>query len=42
MGGKIFEQGKLIPNFENFYRSREELFNFFRGYAKMMLKSIQI
>ena len=42
MGGKIFEQEKLIPNFENFYRSREEIFNFFKGYAKMMLKSIQI
>ena len=38
---KTFEQEEMITNLENFYKSREEVFNFFRDYAKMMLDSIQ-
>ena len=36
-----FEQEEMIANLENFYKSREEVFNLFRDYAKMMLDSIQ-
>ena len=39
MDRKIFEQEKVITNLENFYKSREEVFVFFRDYAKMMLDS---
>ena len=30
MGRKTFEQEKVITNLENFYKSRENVFNFFR------------
>ena len=36
MGRKSFEQEKVITNLENFYKSREEVFNFFRDCVKMM------
>ena len=39
MGRKTFEQEKVISNLENVYKCREQLFNFFRDYAKMMLDS---
>ena len=39
MDRKTFEQEKVITNLENFYKSREEVFVFFRYYAKMMLDS---
>ena len=39
IGRKTFEQKKVITNLENFYKSREEVFNFFRDYTKMMLDS---
>ena len=39
MDRKTFEQKKVITNLENFYKSREEVFIFFRDYAKMMLDS---
>ena len=39
MGRKTFEQEKVVTNLENFYKSRENVFNFFRDYAKMMLDS---
>ena len=39
MDRKTFEQEKVITNLENFYKSREEVFVFFRDYAKMMLDS---
>ena len=29
----------MITDLEKFYKSREEFFNFFRDYAKMMLDS---
>ena len=29
----------MIANLENFYKSREEVFNYFRDYAKIMLDS---
>ena len=35
IGGKNSEQEKVVPNLENFYKSREEGFNFFRDYTKM-------
>ena len=39
MGRKTPQQKEVITNLENFYKSREELFNFFRDYTKMMLDS---
>ena len=39
IGRKTYEQEKVITNLENFYQSREEVFNFFRDYAKIMLDS---
>ena len=33
------EQKEVITNLENFYKSREEVFNFFRDYTKMMFDS---
>ena len=39
MGRKTFEQENVITNLENFYKSREEVFNFFSDYAKMVLDS---
>ena len=39
MGRKTSEQKKVITNLENFYKSRERVFNFFKGYTKMMLDS---
>ena len=39
LGRKTFEQEKVITDLENVYKSREEVFNFFRDYAKMMLDS---
>ena len=35
IGGKNSEQEKVVTNLENFYKSREEVFNFFRDYTKM-------
>ena len=37
MGNKTPEQKKVLDNLENFYYSREEVFNFFRDYGKMKL-----
>ena len=39
LGRKTFQQEKVITDLEKFYKSREEFFNFFRDYAKMMLDS---
>ena len=39
MGRKTFEQENVITNLEYFYKSREEVFNFFNDYAKMVLDS---
>ena len=39
IGRKTQEQEKAITNLENFYQSREDVFNFFRDYAKIMLDS---
>ena len=39
LGRKTLEQKEVITNIENFYKSREETFNFFKDYAKMMLDS---
>ena len=39
LGRKTFQLGKVITDLENFYKSREEVFNFFRDYTKMMLDS---
>ena len=39
LGRKTFQQEKVITDLEMFYKSREEFFNFFRDYAKMMLDS---
>ena len=36
---KTPKQEKVITNLENFFKSREKVFNFFRDYAKMMLDS---
>ena len=36
---KNFEQKNVINNLEEFYKSREELFNFFRYYTKIVLDS---
>ena len=35
IGQKTFEQKEMITNLENFYKSREEVFNFFKDYIKM-------
>ena len=35
IGKKTFEQKEMITNLENFYKSREEVFNFFKDYIKM-------
>ena len=40
IGTKNHEQEEVIANREKFYYSREEVFNFFRDYIKMMLDSI--
>ena len=37
IGKKTFEQKEVITNFENFYKSREEVFYFFKDYAKMYI-----
>ena len=37
IGKKTLEQKEVINNFEKFYISREEVFNFFRDYGKMVL-----
>ena len=39
MGRKTPKQKERITNLENFYKSREEVFSFFRDYTKMMLDS---
>ena len=39
IGRKTFEQEKVINNLENFYKSREEVFNFFRDYTKIIFDS---
>ena len=40
MGRKTLEQKKVITNFEKFYNSRKEVFNFFRDFTKIMFDSI--
>ena len=37
MGRKTSEQKEVITNLENFCKSREEVFNFFRDYTKICL-----
>ena len=37
MGRKTPEQEEVISNLDKFYNSREEVINFFRDYAKMIL-----
>ena len=37
IGKKTPEQKEVINNLENFYKSREEVINFFRDYGKMVL-----
>ena len=39
MGKKMSEQKEVITNLEKFYKSREEVFNFFRDYSKMYIDS---
>ena len=39
LGRKTPEQKEVITNLENVYKSREEVFNFFRDYIKMVLDS---
>ena len=39
MDRKTLEQKEVITNLQNFYNSREEVFNFFRDYTKMMFDS---
>ena len=39
LGREKAEQKEVITNLENFYKSREEVFNFFRDYTKMMFDS---
>ena len=39
MDKKTPKQKEVITNLENFYKSREKVFNFFRDYTKMMLDS---
>ena len=36
IGKKTPEQKKVINDLENFYNSREETINFFRGYIEML------
>ena len=36
IGEKNTEQKKVITNLENFYKSREEVINFFRDYIEML------
>ena len=36
MGNKTIEQRETISNLENFYKSREEVINFFRDYIEML------
>ena len=36
IGRKIFEQQQVINNLENFYKSIEEVHNFFGDYTKMV------
>ena len=36
ISGKNAEQEKVVKNIENFYRSKEEVFNFFRDCSKMV------
>ena len=38
-GKKAHEQNEVIDNLEKSYNSREEAFNFFRDYTKMMFDS---
>ena len=37
MSKKTPEQKEMITNLENFYESREEVFNFFKDYIKMYI-----
>ena len=39
IGKKTPEQKEVITNFENFYLSRAEIFNFFKDYTRIMLDS---
>ena len=39
IGRKTSEQEKVITYLENIYQSREEVFNFFRDYTKMIFDS---
>ena len=39
MDRKTLEQKEVVTNLQNFYNSREEVFNFFRDYTKMMFDS---
>ena len=39
IGRKTFEQEKVINNLEHFYKSRDEVFNFFRDYTKIIFDS---
>ena len=36
MGNKTIEQRETISNLEKFYKSREEVINFFRDYIEML------
>ena len=36
MGNKTIKQRETISNLENFYKSREEVINFFRDYIEML------
>ena len=38
-GKKAHEQNEVTDNLEKSYNSREEVFNFFRDYTKMMFDS---
>ena len=40
IGRKNIEQQKVIINLENFYKSREEVFNFFKDYLDILLYQI--
>ena len=39
MGKKTPGQKEVIDNLDNFYKSREKVFNFFREYTKIMFDS---
>ena len=39
MGKKTPGQKEVIDNLDNFYKSREDVFNIFREYTKMMFDS---